>query len=362
MMDRGAEVVSGIASAGQPLAEFTARSIPRALLDVCVYYGIRALGMIFDLMPAMLLIAGVFAVTIMVRNNEHIILKSSGRPLQRAFMPLVALAAALSLGITALREFAMPTLILERDRLKPLVYHRSARPKSLSGAATDDQGRTVLYEIARYMHNLRTCEGLRMYVPALSSGGRLARLEADRAVFDPETACWKLQTRIREAGATPTTPPAHADYGILYLPEPLPGDPQDQPARFVCQHVASWKGQLTPAFLGSQDLGPSVMGLMELWQARDRPTYCSELWRRGSEWLTGALLLMVTIPLLVRQEVTSTLIGIGWCILYGAAYVGLILAATGAAREEVVCAWSPLLPHGAYLLLGVWRYGYRMET
>jgi lipopolysaccharide export LptBFGC system permease protein LptF len=362
LVEHGGEVVNGIMKAGEPLPTLPVRSMSQAVVDLGIYYGIRGLGMVFDLMPVLLLIAGVFAVWAMVRNNEHLIFKSSGTPLQRAFLPIVLLAVGLSLVISALREFVMPRLVMERDRLKPLVYHRSPRPKSLAGVAMDEQGRLVVYEIARYVNNALTCEGVRIYLPGESAGGRLPRLEADRAVWDPAHSRWDLKTAVRRPGEGKDGEAIYADYGLLFVPQTVKGDPLDDRARFLMQKAPHWAGQLTPGFLESQDLGPSVMRLGELLAASDRPAYRSELWRRGFEWLTGLLLLMVALPLIVRLEVTSLLLGIGWCIVCGAVYVGLILATTEAAREEVAPAWFPVLPHAVFLVLGVWRYAFRTET
>ncbi len=69
----------------------------------------------------------------MVRNNEHVIFKSAGTRLQKAFQPILLSAITLSLGVLFVREYVMPSLLLEVDRLKPLVYHRGPKGKSMAG-------------------------------------------------------------------------------------------------------------------------------------------------------------------------------------------------------------------------------------
>jgi lipopolysaccharide export LptBFGC system permease protein LptF len=362
--------VVGVVKAHEPLEGLEIRTVPQAMLDAVVFYFIRGTDLIFLLMPILLLIAGVLAVVIMVRNNEHLIFKSSGTPLQRAFLPLVLIAAAASLGVSALREFIMPRLVVERDRLKPLVYHRSPKPKSMAGVAQDAGGEPVFFEIARYSHNLKVCEGLHLYLPHQAVNGRLPRLEADRAVWDGESERWRLLSLNADVNANGSELAAdsrgrqarYATGGWLYRPETAPGDPLDEPARFTCKSVEYWSGQMTPAFLESQDLGPSVMRFSELWAARDVPSFRGELWHRCSEWLIGFLLLMVTIPLLVGHQTRSLLLAVGWCVVYGACYVGPYFLIVGAARQGYVAAWFPVLPHLAFLVLGVWRYTLKMET
>jgi lipopolysaccharide export system permease protein len=366
LVEHGNEVVVGIVKAHEPLEGLEARGVPRAMLDVVVFYLIRGAGLVFDLMPILLLIAGVLAVVIMVRNNEHLIYKSCGTRLQRAFRPLVLIAALVSLLVSAAKEFVMPGLVMERDRLKPLVYHRGPKPRSTAGVAQDARGEPVLFEVARYSHNLKVCEGLYLYLPRQAVNGRLPRVEADRAVWDEENARWRLFLLNADGSELATDSRGrqtrYAPGGRFYQPETVPGDPLDEPARFSCRSVEFWSGQLTPAFLESQDLGPSVMRIGELWAARDGASFRSELWRRCSEWLIGFLLLMVAIPLLVAQQTRSLLLAVGWCVVYGACYLGPYLLSVEAARLGYVSAWFPVLPHLAFLVLGVWRYTVKMET
>lgn len=366
IVEHGGEVLNGLIKADKPLGWLPARSFARALWDVFVFYGIRGLGMMFDLLPAMFLLAGTLTVTVFVRNNEHLILKSSGVPLQKAFRPLLLLSVALALTVTLVRETIMPGLIMERDRLKPLVYHRSPKSKSIAGQTKDAEGRTVMFEIAQYSRNLRICEGLHIYSPSEAREGEIVpRIIADSAVWDQKNRRWLLRTENRD-GSIHTLSLAEKDirydpHGLLVKSSPEPPKPGGA-KRLSCSNVISWDGTLSPAYLESQSLGPSVMPLFELWRARHRPEFASELWRRGLEWLTGMLLLMCTIPLLVSQEIRSPLVGIAQCILYGAAYLGANLACAEAARQELFFVWAPALPHLIFLAMGVRRYFFTMET
>lgn len=374
LAEHGGEVIEGVRKAGQPLQGLDARSIPKAVVDVLVYYGIRSLSMVFYLMPLVLLISALLVVYHMARDNEHLIFKSSGTRLQRAFMPLLLASLGISLLVTALREVVMPELILERDRLKPLIYHRGARPKSITGTARDANGQTFVFEIARYETSRHLCEGVRLYFPGRSVAGRLVRMEADAMQWDPAAEEWILKTEVPEGGTVSLDSQGrevrYADYGLQHFPEPVPGDPQDDPARYVLNQINRWTGQLTPSFIDGQEVGPSVVRATELWSARYRPEFRAELWRRGCDWLTGLVLVLGCIPLLLGREGSSRGLGIVLCIVYGATYLMLSIVIPELTRSGLPepfapmtpPAWIPVLPHVVFMGLGSWGYFRHMET
>lgn len=374
LAEHGGEVVDGVRRAGQPLGGMEVRSAPKAMVDVVVYYAIRSLGMIFYLMPMVLLISALLVVYNMVRDNEHLIFKSSGTRLQRAFMPLLMAALGISIVVTMVRELVMPELILERDRLKPLVYHRGPRPKSITGTARDADGQTYVFEIARYESSRHLCEGVRLYFPSRMEAGRLVRMEADAMEWDSDEKEWVVKTEVAEGGKKALDAQGrevrYADYGLLHIPESVPGDPQDDPVRFTMNQVNRWTGQLTPSFIDGQEVGPSVVRATELWSARYRPDFLAELWRRGCEWLTGLILVLGCIPLLLGREGSSKGLGIMLCIVYGAVYMVLAIMIPELTRSGLpepyshiqVPVWIPVLPHLAFMGVGYWNYYHHMET
>lgn len=382
LFEHGNDVVKGIMKADQPLAG-PVRSIPEAVLDVCIYYGIRALSLLFDFMPILILIAGGMAASVMVRNNEHLIFKAAGTRLQRVFLPMLLVAGMLSLGVTALRESVMPNLLMEVDYLKPMVYHRSAKTLSMAGQTRDEEGRNVVYEMGSYNRNKHECNFLRVYRIDEEDfiNGRVARITADKAVWNQSKDCWDLKTEIEEPVAASQTKARkkkradaeadakamrevkYADHGKMVTPERTPDPLGLNENRFVIEKVDAWRGTMSPSFLDSESLGPGVVRLGDLWAMRDdKPHFRSELWRRAFEWVSGILLLMVSIPLLVKQEVRSILVSVVKCVLLGALYFALLIVVAELARQQVLPSWSPVLPHSLFLLLAVWQYHVRMQT
>ncbi|MCZ7648590.1 MAG: LptF/LptG family permease [Planctomycetota bacterium] len=367
LVDHGTEVVGGIFRSDQALPGLPARGHLLAFFQACAYYGIRALGMIFDVLPILLLLAGVLAVTIMVRNNEHVIFKSCGTRLQKAFQPIMLSAVAISLVVGLIRELVWPALVMEVDRLKPLVYHRTPKGKAQAGQTRDAEGRLVLYEIEVYMRNLHTAEGVRLFMPTESVNGRIPGILADRATWNKDEDRWDLFTEDPsgpvEAENLAARPTRYAPHGYLLMPTPLPDlVPGDSYFSVDCQKQPEFGGTLTPAFLDSEKYGPSVMNVKELWTLRYKDQFRSEIWRRLFDSLTGFVLLMLAIPVLVKHEVTSSLVGIGKCILFGVAYVGANMGVAEVARQGLLFAAAPILPHLLFLIMGTWRYWLRMET
>ncbi len=362
LLEHGNEVVRGITLANKPLLWLEKRNLFEAFWDVGVYYGIRAVDTLFYLLPALILLAGVLAVTVMVRNNEHLIAKSSGTRLQRVFLPILLLCAIFSVGASLVRETIMPDMIMRRDQLKPYIYHRSPKSKSLAGQSENEHGETVIFEISQYSRNLHRCEGLRIYLPEGAPEGQfIPRLLADSAIWDQDQRKWILRT-VHKGGAITDqsfngSQTRYNPYGLKRISHP--DEPGLKQKDII---VPEWSGQLSPAFLESKQLGPAVMPFTELMELSHYPEFASELWRRPFDWLTGILLLMVCIPLLASQEVKSPFVGIAKCITFGALYLGLNMGVSEAARQELIFSAAPILPHLFFLGLGVWQYFFRMET
>jgi lipopolysaccharide export LptBFGC system permease protein LptF len=365
LFQHGEEVIDGVVRAAEPLAG-KARTQPQAVLDVFIYYGIRSLEIICDILPLLILVAGMLCVTVLVKNNEHLIFKSSGVPLQRAFRPIIRTTLLVSLAVTALRETEMPSLIMMRDYLKPLVYHRSASPTALAIHTYDADGRAVMFQMSKYLSGTREGSNLRIY--ELKKEGRMPVIMADRAVWngtgwtligDPtkQVADPKGAPRIAHLTGYQITPTS-TDKGV---PLSTPGD-DIRPIRTSRTAVAEWHGAVTPSFLESERLGAGVMSLVEISAAsKIKPELKVEWWRRISEWSLAVFLLWMTIPLVV-SEARSPLVGVAISILLGAVCWFLNMACAEAGRSGYLPPWAPLIPPGILFVIGSIHYYRKMPT
>lgn len=373
LVEHGNVVIEGVAKAREPLPGVPPRSGGGAVLDVAAFYSIRALEMTCELLPLLVLLAGVLCVTALARNNEHLIFKSSGVRLQRAFRPIILVTLVLSLGVFVLRETALPALILARDFLRPLVYHRMPAPTALAQPTLDDQGRPVLFQMSRY--DSTRCEGSNLRVYQVTEDGRMPVLLADRAHWNGYA--WQLETEPAplaaltaraggkaegKAAGKPTALP----YGFLISPETRPGAeptcPGARPARTTKVPVKEWRGALTPALLECERLGAGVMSLGELAAAgRTHPELRVEWWRRWAEAVMGVFLLWLAIPLLVT-ETRGPVWGVGLSIVIGAAYWGLSMGCVEGARQNVLPEWAPVLVALVFCASGFGCFYRRMAT
>jgi len=371
LVEHGNEVIEGVMKARDPLPGLPWRMESEAILDIGAYYCIRALEIICDLLPLLVLLAGVLCITALVRNNEHLILKSSGVPLQRAFRPIILVSLVFSLGVAVLRETEMPSLIMTRDHLRPLVYRRAPSPTALAFPTLDAFGRQVLFQMSQYDSLKREGRNLRIY--QVTEQGRMPLILADRARWNGRA--WQLETEPpapllakgqTEAKGAEKPKQIPCGYQISPEEEPADGAPDAgaavRPVRTAKTEVAEWRGAVTPPFLECERLGAGVMGLRELAEAsKVKPELKVEGWRRLAAAAMSVFLLWLAIPLLV-SETRGPVWGVGLSILIGAAYWGLSLACMEGARRNLLPVWAPLIVTALFCALGLARFYRGMAT
>jgi lipopolysaccharide export LptBFGC system permease protein LptF len=373
LAEHGGEVVQGIVKAGDPNPGVPVRLRSEAILDAITYYGISSLGWICDLLPAVILVAGIICVYALIRNNEHLIVKSAGLPLQRAFRPIIIITLVFSAAVTLVRETVLPQLIMHRDYLKAMVYHRTPSPNAIALYTTDAAKHPVIFEMSEYTSSTKSGKDLRIFLLD-AQGKRIPSVVADLALWDGSG--WKLQNDPNKAldaekhkrNNNKTAQLPLIEHGYFIQPEST--DDASAPAeshgdvsqvKNTKKPLATWQGTVTPALLESERLGPGVMRLSELNEASViKSSFAVEWWFRVSEVMMGMLLLWTSIPLLL-DESTGPLTGIGYSILVAAGYWALIILFTQGAKSFLP-VWAPLIPHAIFLIVGRRRYYVTMPT
>lgn len=375
LVEHGPEVFNSIIKSEEPIAGLVARTQAVAILDAASFYLIKALEILLTLLPVLVLLAALLAVNAMVRNNEHLILKASGIPLQRGFRPILLMGLILAVGSLVLRESLLPELIMARDALKPQVYRRLPQPSAVALYTLDAQNRPVLFEMSEYTSNKRSGRHMKVYL--LNGEQRLPVITADKADWTGEA--WRLTSeQIAEVGKkdplAPRSTPKNdkrmvetriIDHGFLVSTDHSDASPDPtRPLRMVREPVKEWRGTVTPALLESDRVNnPAVMRLKELQELSVvRPSFKVEWWKRVSEWVMALVLLWLCLPLFVsetRSTVAAAGIAIGVAVFYWMMNVSVAEAANAGG---VVPPYAPLVLHATLLLTGVVMFYRRMAT
>jgi lipopolysaccharide export LptBFGC system permease protein LptF len=408
IVDHMSEIIDGVRRAAEPAAaNLPERTQLQAVRDVFVFYGIQAVDYTLDLLPLEILIAGMLCAMQLVRNQEHLILKSSGVRLQRALAPALILALIASMGVSVVRELCIPQMMLHRDYLKPQIYHRNAAPTSPALYTFDDKHMPVLFEMGQYDSVARRGRELRIYLLGEKKNGRVPIVTSDVASWDKHKQRWELFTDPeaqerkqleQSANAIGGSKASKANKPVADTTEPpkTPRDTSDKskkwvrggqrwdtvgepevaasnneaalPARSIQKSLQlEWEGPVTPKYIDSDRLGAKVMRLSELKKLSEfKPELMVDWYKRISEGLMGVLLLWCALPMMLSDSRRGTVMAIASSIFIGAVYLGLCMASAKFAESRIsspgMVPWLPLIPHAIFFVFGWFQFYRRMET
>ncbi len=401
------EIIDGIRHSTEPMGSLPIRTQAEALRDVFAFYGIQAIDYSLDLVPFEVLIAGMMCAMVLVRNQEHLILKSSGVRLQRALRPAILFAFLACASVTVVREMWMPELMLHRDFLKPQVYHRNSQPSSLALYTLDENKQPLLFEMGSY--NFATKQGRDMHVYLLGEqkNRRIPQLVADVVKWNAGREGWELFTdpavqeqklleqaagpfggkdkeKDKEKDAKKNKGPETASKDLKPGGQRIEDDNLDLKATYtnpgampsIAKHktrVDFWKGPVDPKYIDNDRLGAKVMRLNELKKLSEfKPELMVDWYRRIGEFAMGFLLLWLALPLMLSDSAGSAVTSIAYSTLIAAFYYGFCEAAKKLGVDGTVITlfthslkvpvWAPLIPHCIFFVIGFIQFYWRMET
>jgi lipopolysaccharide export LptBFGC system permease protein LptF len=220
VVDHLNEIIDGVVHASDPNPGLPMRTSLEAVRDILAYYGIQALEITLEILPLEVLIAGMLCAMVLVRNQEHLILKSSGVRLQRAVRPMILLAFLMCVGVSAVRELWMPDLLMERDFLKPMIYHKGAPPDSFRNEPVrfddaDGQGSAHLPVGRRkkQTHSGRECGRGQVGRHEVAAVDRPGRARTDGATGLAHRPAESLEGQAHRAQTRRRSQSAHIDSG-----------------------------------------------------------------------------------------------------------------------------------------------------
>jgi lipopolysaccharide export system permease protein len=306
------------------------------------------------LLPLVLLMASVFAVTAFNGHNEYVALRASGVSIQRAVLPHILLALLLGYGAEWTRDWYLPSLVrtsrqLEnemrgRDKAQPLglVVEEGGRTHHVSMGHFDGETAHNLWIEVRdrdaYYEGVEDFRVYRAHRAELRERSALAAREQDDLRSNEWTPRAKAATfRQSRYARTPAEP----------WRDPLPT-------------------VLSRAMLERQALGEAVMTWEDLRQlAPALREIRMEMWRRRTEPWASAVLVLLGVSLVLRIQIHGEKTGYvrAMMLAIGAAlgFYVLRMASVGWGETGVlpplVAGCLPVVLTGT---LGGWAY-YRLE-
>ncbi|MEI6233963.1 MAG: LptF/LptG family permease [Planctomycetota bacterium] len=411
VIDHLSEITDGIRLSAEPLGALPIRTQTEAIRDVIALYSIQALDFTLEYLPLWVLVAGLMCAMVLVRNQEHLILKSSGIRLQRAMRPAIILALLACGSVTLIRELYMPELILHRDFLKPQVYHKNSQPSSLALYVVDENKKPILFEMGSYNFASRQGKDLHIYFLGEEKNGRIPQLVADVAIWDNarqgfnlfmdpverEMALLKLaasgpfgggkdKTTDKEKEGKNKAPVAAKSTALIPGGQRRDTDTAIDMAAIGGKNAASlpltatritrvdfWQGPMNPKYIDSERLGVKVMRLDELKKNSEyKPELMAEWYRRVSEFAMGFILLWCALPLMLSDSTHSPVTSIAFSTLLAAVYWIMCMAcaklgADGASFTLFAYVikfpiWAPIIPHCFFFIVGFIQFYFRLET
>ncbi len=160
------------------------------------YYGYKIPKIFDQLCEVIALLAGMFTVAWMQRNNEQVPLLSAGVSTRRIVTPVLG-CACMMLSLAGLnQELLIPRVAdqLQRDKDDPL------GTKEVT-ARSHYEPNNVHIEADKAVRKGRTVRGFRVTIPE-TLAGQLLHLTAEEARYIPERKVWEM-VRTRPAEADP---------------------------------------------------------------------------------------------------------------------------------------------------------------
>jgi len=307
-------------------------STGQIVLEVAGFYAARLALLLFDLGPAIPLIAAMVAAAGMHRRHEITAAKAAGVSAQRVFLPVVLLGAALGAGAFGAREFGGPAMARFVYKEKTVLLGATDVPVAL----VSTQGQTPLGD------------GLVLNVGELDI--KTGRARAMAAVYWEEgrsepTYLWAREASWDGGGWS------FGGLGQVFRYSDDPGEGAASP-------IERLETNLSPRVLEMARVGAEGVSMAELFAGRDRTDMATELHRRLSAPLGWVALLLLGLPLIAGGLDRSPLVGfalsLGIVVIYGLVLVGGWGLALSGELPVAIGTWGPQL-----LALGLGVLSYR---
>lgn len=255
-------------------------------LLVAQFYGLMAPFIFLQVAPFVTVMAAMFAITRLRRNNELVPMITSGRSVYRVLTPVFVFAFLLGILMVAVQEYVAPSLADSRDRVDELLFDASL-DRSISDFYQVGESRFIT--IHEYDLNEKTIQSF----DVSDLEGREPSTQGGNAWWDSNRGAFVYEGEV-EAG----------DGAVRTELRELPAD-------------------LTPELIESKIRGPHDLSYSQaefLYKRTGQGKWKVLLHYHLTFPLSNLLLLMLGLPFVLRQEARSLLLGMVVAILICSAY------------------------------------------
>lgn len=312
-------------------------SSPPGLL-VVRYYLLHVPFLYLQVAPFVALVAGLFSVSRLLRDNELVAALGAGVSAQRVLAPVLLGGALLAAGMFALRQWSAESLSFERDLVRDRLVERRAIPEYENVWFKDRAGSTVSLGKLRLVDGGAGAEVEELWA-LVSTGGTWVSLRAQGASWDARAGEWRLVGGERKVVSTfeQRTESLERLVEVRFTPHDA----------WLAQ-----RGREAPLDLSFDQ----ARELAE--RDPDNAQFQTLLHYHLTFPLANLVLLLVGLPFLLQFErsrgLEGVVVGFLLCIFYyGADFVFRSLGMEGQLSPLLAC-WLPLLFFGS---LGVVLYG-----
>lgn len=281
-------------------AESSDGSATRMILNIAMFYGVQSTIYFRDFAGMITVVAAVFSLSKMTRNNELTAVMASGVSLKRVIMPIIGLSLLLSGLVVVNQEIFIPKLahyiVRSHDQIR--------KPKTFSIDCLVDASGSIIYA-GDYDPSTQTLTDVAVVLrePIESDIWRTTGwIRADEAVYDEQSGVWLFETLI----TNPQTSEKEITGGIIqeFSKE------SDTSMITRKKSVILYKSSLTPEIIPirRQEKFKSLLSstqldeLVEQGFVQDKAGLYLQKHSRITDPLMNFIMLMVALPILVCRD------------------------------------------------------------
>lgn len=301
-------------------------SLYASLKHIGQYYSVRVLQIFDRLSEAITLIAAVFTVSWMQRNNELLPQLSAGVSTQRVVRPVLIGAGAMLVLGPMNQELVIPRIADEL--MVPRDDPQQQRPIEMRGGY--DPSGVHVEAFAGYRRDQRVT-GLSVTFPETGSAG-MAHIQAEEAVWSAKESGWYLYNTIPET-----------------MPDPLPEQlkPLGPRRYFLSVRQIDFDSLTRGSSMYPLASTAKLRQMLDSHDTRRLAPVAVIFHMRYTRPLVGIILVLLGLAIILRNQNRHILVSAGLCLVMGAVFYAVVYGCKYLGEQDVLAAplaaWLPVI-------------------